>query len=62
MRQKLFVTTVVETSLWDDNWKALVAGSKFKGWEGFGIYKKGSISLQDHGNTVSFKNLSIKKL
>lgn len=55
-------TTVVTTTLWDESWKTLIAGSKFKGWPAFGIYQKGSISLQDHGNTVSFKNLSIKKL
>jgi hypothetical protein len=26
---------VVETTLWDDSFKALVAKSKFAGWEGF---------------------------
>jgi hypothetical protein len=55
-------TSVVKTTLWTDEWNQLVAGSKFKDWEGFGKYKKGKISLQDHGNTVSFRNISIKKL
>jgi len=54
--------TIVETTLWDDNWKALIAGSKFKTWEGFGTYKTGKIALQDHGDEVWYKNISIKEL
>lgn len=52
----------VSTTLWDDNWKKLVAGSKFKQWPGFGTYNKGRIGLQDHGNTVWYRNIMIKKL
>ena len=55
-------TNVVSTILWDDAWKKMVDGSKFKGWKGFGAYKKGRISLQDHGDMVSFRNIMIKKL
>ncbi len=54
--------TIVETTLWDDNWKALIAGSKFKTWEGFGTYKTGKIALQDHGDEVWYKNITIKEL
>lgn len=53
---------VLSTTLWDDNWKKLVAGSKFKEWPGFGTYKKGHIALQDHGADVWFRNVEIKKL
>lgn len=55
-------TTVVSTILWDDNWKKLIAGSKFKDMPDFGTIKSGKISLQDHGNMVSFRNIRIKKL
>ncbi|HEU4576481.1 MAG TPA: DUF1080 domain-containing protein [Chitinophagaceae bacterium] len=53
---------VVSTTLWDDNWKKLVAGSKFKDMPEFGTYKKGRIALQDHGFNVWFRNIKIKKL
>ena len=53
---------VVTTQLWDANWKSLIAGSKFKQWPDFGTYHKGKICLQDHGNTVWFRNIKIKKL
>lgn len=55
-------TNVVSTTLWDDAWKKLVAGSKFKEWLDFGTYKKGHIALQDHGNTVWYRNIKIKRL
>ncbi|OIR05052.1 hypothetical protein GALL_128680 [mine drainage metagenome] len=55
-------TTVVKTNLWDDNWKKLIAGSKFKSMPGFGIFHKGKIALQDHGFDVWFRNIEIKKL
>jgi hypothetical protein len=53
---------VVSTTMWDDNWKKMVAGSKFKQWPDFGTFKKGKICLQHHGNRVSFRNISIKRL
>ena len=48
--------------MWDDAWKKLVAGSKFKEWPAFGTIKKGHIALQDHGNMVSYRNIKIRKL
>lgn len=55
-------TNVVSTTMWDDAWKKMVAGSKFVKMPDFGTYKKGKIGLQDHGNTVWFRNVMIKKL
>lgn len=53
---------VVSTTLWDDNWKKLVAGSKFRQWRDFGTFRSGKIDLQDHGNEVWFRSIRIKKL
>ncbi len=53
---------VVSTTMWDDNWKKMVAGSKFSKMPDFGTYKKGKIALQDHGNTVWYRNVMIKKM
>ena len=54
--------TVVETTLWDDNWKKLVAASKFKAWTDFGTFTSGKIALQDHGEEVWYRNIVIKEL
>jgi hypothetical protein len=53
---------VVSTTMWDDNWNKLVAGSKFKSMPGFATFKKGRIALQDHGFMVWYRNIMIKKL
>ncbi|MCC9165514.1 3-keto-disaccharide hydrolase [Pontibacter harenae] len=55
-------TKVVTTTLWDDNWKKMVAESKFSSMPDFGTYKTGKIALQDHGDDVWFKNIMIKRL
>ncbi|MFT6939772.1 MAG: cytochrome c [Cyclobacteriaceae bacterium] len=53
---------VVETQMWGDEWKALIAKSKFAEMEGFGMSKSGHIVLQDHGDPVWFRNIKIRKL
>lgn len=53
---------IVSYPLRGEAWEALVDDSKFKDWEGFGIYNEGHIGLQDHGHDVWFRNLKIKEL
>ena len=53
--------TVVSTTLWDDNWKNILAASKFKSMPGFGTYKKGRIALQDHGDKVWYRNIRVRE-
>lgn len=54
---------VVEFHLWTDDWKKMVANSKFKNWPMFvNPAKEGYIGLQDHGNDVWFRNIKIKEM
>lgn len=53
---------IVNSTMWDDAWKQMVANSKFKDWEGFSAFKSGHIALQDHGDAVWFRNIKIKRL
>jgi hypothetical protein len=53
---------VVEYNRCTDDWRALVAKSKFATWSGFGGVKEGRILLQAHDSNVSFRNLKILEL
>ena len=53
---------VVSTTYGDADWKALIAGSKFKDKPDFGSVFSGHIALQDHGDKVWYRNITIKKL
>lgn len=54
---------VLEYHLWTDQWKEMVAGSKFADWPEFvNPAKEGYIGLQDHGDDVWFRNIKIKEL
>ena len=40
----------------------MVAASKFRSMPGYGLNRRGHIALQDHGDEVWFRNLSIVDL
>jgi len=54
---------VVEYHLWTDDWKNMVAKSKFADSPAFvNLAKEGHIGLQDHGDEVWYRNIKIRKL
>ncbi|WP_338771034.1 DUF1080 domain-containing protein [Massilia sp. METH4] len=52
----------VEFERGSDEFRAAVAGSKFKDISAFGEWPDGHILLQDHGDKVSFRNIRIRDL
>lgn len=55
---------VADFDITSDEFKAMVAETKFKQWPLFGTHAKGNIGIQDHGNTVglTLRNIKIKEL
>jgi opacity protein-like surface antigen len=51
-----------ETRVDGPEWKAMIAGSKFKDMKGFGVQPAGRIALQDHGDEVAFRNIRVRDL
>ena len=62
VEQWLNEVKVVDYRLWTDEWKALVAASKFAQWPGYGMAKRGHLVLQDHGNPVWYRNVKVRRL
>ena len=58
-------TKIVEFPLRGEKWESLISNSKFGDkceYKRFARLKSGKISLQDHGNKVSFRNIMIRRL
>jgi hypothetical protein len=52
----------VEYELWSPDWEKRVRESKFSAWPKYGRAERGHIALQDHGDTVAFRNIKIREL
>jgi cytochrome c len=53
---------IVEFTMHNEAWNALVKGSKFKDMPDFGKATKGHIALQDHGDQVWYRNIKIREI
>ena len=53
---------VVEYNNTGDNWRSMIAASKFKEMPRFGSATSGHIALQDHGDPVWYRNIRIREL
>jgi len=53
---------LVEYQLWTDDWKSRVKSGKWNSFPAYGQYRKGHISLQDHGAVTWFRNVKIREI
>ena len=53
---------IVQYELWTDEWKTLVAQSKFKDHPRYAVARRGRIGIQDHGDWAAYRNIRIREL
>lgn len=53
---------IVEFQAWDEKWNKEKTEGKWKDFPDYGTAKKGRIALQDHGNKMYFKNITLTEL
>jgi hypothetical protein len=53
---------VVDCEMWSDDWNARLAQSKFANWGKYARNRRGHIALQDHGDPVWYRDISIRIL
>jgi hypothetical protein len=52
----------VQVRIDGQEWKDKIAKTKFKDFAGFGVQPKGHIAIQDHGDSVWYRNIMIRDL
>jgi hypothetical protein len=55
-------TRVVQYVLGSPDWEQRVAASRFRQWPAYGRGLRGRIGLQDHGDSVAYRNIRIREL
>lgn len=53
---------VLEYDRFSDEFAQRIENSKYKDWDGFGVWESGHLLLQDHGNEVHYKNIKVREL
>ena len=53
---------LLEYELGTDEWKRLVAASKFKDMPKYGLARRGHIALQEHDAMVAFRNIKLREI
>jgi 3-keto-disaccharide hydrolase len=53
---------IVAYELWTDEWKRMVAQSKFKDHPRYAMARRGAIGIQDHGDWIAFRAIRIREL
>ena len=53
---------VVEYEIASEDWERRVQASKFKEFPAYGRARRGHLGLQDHGDTVAYRNIRVREL